>query len=69
MPALAAKSLEKAVALGVPAGLGEDTYALLIESLSRSGNQLGARAAYESFSARFPGSSRSAELMTWVRDR
>ena len=69
MPARAAKSLEKAVALGVPAGLGEDTYALLIESLSRSGNQLGARAAYESFSARFPGSSRSAELMTWVRDR
>jgi len=69
MPALAAKTLEKALALGVPTGLAEDTYALLIEALSRSGNQQRARAAYETFSARFPGSARSAELMTWVRDR
>jgi transmembrane sensor len=69
MPALAARSLEKAIALGVPTGLGEDTYALLVEALSRSGDEHRARAAYETFSARFPASSRSAELRTWVRDR
>jgi transmembrane sensor len=69
MPAAAAQSLEKAIALGVPLQLAEETHALLIESLSRMGDRERARAEYNRFSVRFPSSTRSADLQKWVSDR
>jgi transmembrane sensor len=67
-PAAAAQSVQRALALGVPAGLVEDAYALLVESLSRAGDSAGARAAYAQFVERVPGSDRAAELRRWVRE-
>jgi hypothetical protein len=69
MPAAAAQSLEKAIALGVPVPLAEETYALLIESLSRMGDRERARAEYGRFHARFPASTWAADLQKWVSDR
>jgi transmembrane sensor len=67
-PAAAARSVRRAFALGVPAGLTEDAYALLVESLSRAGDAEGARAAYAQLLERAPGTERAAELRRWVRD-
>jgi transmembrane sensor len=67
-PAAAARSVRRALALRVPAGLTEDAYALLVESLSRAGDAAGARAAYAQFLERAPGSERAAELRRWLRD-
>ncbi len=69
MPGAAVQSLDKAIALGVPAQLCEETYALLVESLSRMGNRDRARAEYERFHARFPASAWSADLQKWTSDR
>ncbi len=69
MPAAAAQSLEKAIALGVPVQLSEETHELLIESLSRMGDRARARLEYERFRARFPASTWSADLQKWVSDR
>jgi transmembrane sensor len=69
MPAAAAQSLEKAIALGVPVQLAEETHGLLIESLSRMGEREHARAEYERFRARFPASTWSGDLQKWVSDR
>jgi transmembrane sensor len=68
MPAASARSVQRALALGVPEGLADDAQGLLIESLSRAGDAEGARAAYARFLARSPGSPRAAELRKWVRD-
>jgi hypothetical protein len=67
-PAAAAQSVRRALALGVPAGLTEDAYALLVESLSRAGDAAGARAAYAQLLERAPRSDRAAELRRWVGD-
>jgi len=67
-PAAAAQSLQQALALGVPAGLAEDTYALLVESLSRSGDAGAAREAYSQYAEQFPESARAPELRKWLRD-
>ncbi|HEX7453419.1 MAG TPA: hypothetical protein VF294_14090, partial [Polyangiaceae bacterium] len=56
-PAAAAQSLQQALSLNVPTGLAEDTYALLVESLSRSGNAGAAREAYAQYAERFPESA------------
>jgi hypothetical protein len=69
MPAAAARSLEKAIALGVPEQLAEETHALLIEALSRMGDKERARAEYDRFRARFPASAWLADLQKWVSDR
>jgi transmembrane sensor len=67
-PAAAAQSLQQALALGVPAGLAEDAYALLVESCSRSGSSEATRSAYSRYIARFPESPRAPELRKWLRD-
>ncbi|MEO7034983.1 MAG: hypothetical protein ABI548_13825 [Polyangiaceae bacterium] len=67
-PPAAAQSLQQALSLNVPTGLAEDTYALLIESLSRSGNAGAARDAYSRFAEQFPESARAPELRKWLRD-
>jgi hypothetical protein len=66
-PIQAARALQTALALHVPEGLAEDTHALLIESLARSGNHGGARIAYDEYLARFPESDRKPELERWIR--
>jgi hypothetical protein len=67
-PAAAAQSLQQALSLSIPTGLAEDTYALLVESLSRSGNAGAAREAYAQYAERFPASARAPELQKWLRD-
>ena len=67
-PAAAAQSLQQALSLNVPTGLAEDTYALLVESLSRSGNAGAAREADAQYAERFPESARAPELRKWLRD-
>jgi transmembrane sensor len=68
-PAAAAVSLEKALLIGLPAGLDQDAYALLVESRATAGDRAGARAAYEQYRARFPGDAAGATLRRWVSDR
>jgi transmembrane sensor len=68
-PARAARALQRAVALRLPEGLEEDASALLIEALSRAGDVVAARQAYDQFVARFPDSPRRNELQPWIRDR
>jgi transmembrane sensor len=65
-PADATVALRRAFALGVPRGLAEDAYALLVEAAARSGDRAGARAAYEQYAAQFPHGSRLTELRSWV---
>jgi transmembrane sensor len=65
-PAAAAASLEKALGIGLPAGLDQDAYGLLIESRATAGDRAGARVAYEQYRARFPQSAAGAELQRWV---
>lgn len=67
-PATAAQSLRRALALNVPTGLVEDTYALLVESLSKSGDAGAAREIYGQYLERLPESVRAAELRKWLRD-
>jgi transmembrane sensor len=67
-PALAARTLEHALELGVPSDLAEEANALLIESLSRAGEPDAARNAFTQFVARFPRSERLGELPQWLRD-
>jgi transmembrane sensor len=68
-PAAAARAFERAIALGIPGGLAEDAFALWVESLTKAGDEAGARKAHAQFVARFPDSPRARELETWVRDQ
>jgi transmembrane sensor len=65
-PVEASAALRRAFALGVPRGLAEDAYGLLVEAAARSGDRAGARAAYEQYAAQFPHGSRLRELEGWV---
>ena len=69
-PAAAATALERALALGLPAGLDEEAYGLLVEARATAGDRAGARAAYAEYVARFPASAggRQAALRRWVSD-
>ena len=65
-PAAAASSFERAIAMGIPSGLLEDTYALWIESLATAGARDGVKRAYESYRAHFSSGARDAELRKWL---
>jgi transmembrane sensor len=65
-PVEASAAVRRAFALGVPRGLAEDAYALLVEAAARSGDRAGARAAYEQYATQFPHGSRLTELRSWV---
>jgi transmembrane sensor len=67
-PARAVRSLERALALGIPADLAEDATALRIEALARAGAREAARTAYAQFVARFPTSPRVHELDRWLAE-
>jgi transmembrane sensor len=65
----AAADFRAALRLGLPASLGEDAYANVVESLRRAGDDVGARAAALEFGRRFPTSPRSAALVEWASRR
>ena len=65
-PVDAITSIRAAFALGVPAGLAEDAYALLVEACAKAGDRSGARRAYEEYTARFPGGVAAGELRRLV---
>jgi tetratricopeptide (TPR) repeat protein len=67
-PAAAARSLEAAASMGVPAGLTQDAYALLVEAYARSGERAKARAAYARLVALFPDSDKAAKLRPFLSD-
>jgi hypothetical protein len=66
-PAAAAGWLERGLALGLPADLDREAYALLVESRATAGDRAGAKAAYAQYRARFPGSA-AEELRKWVSE-
>jgi len=66
-PAAAAAAFERALALKIPAGLEEETYALWIESLAAAGDPEGAARAYERYLSSYPGAARKDELKKWSR--
>jgi hypothetical protein len=66
-PAAAAAAFEQALALKIPAGLEEETYALWIESLATAGDRPGAARAYERYVSRHPDRARDDELEKWLR--
>jgi hypothetical protein len=67
-PGSAALWLEKGLALGLPAGLDQEAYALLVESRAKAGDRTGANAAYEQYRARFPGSAGAVTLRRWLAE-
>jgi hypothetical protein len=66
MPAEAAASLDKAIAFGLPAGVSDDAYSLLVEARLALGDKASARRAYDGYLARFPHGERAEELRARV---
>lgn len=66
-PNEAAGALDRAVAMGLPAGVSEEAYALRIEALASAGNREAAQRAYDEFTAKFPNSARTTDLARWLR--
>jgi len=62
-PALAAKDFERALVMGLPSGLVEDTYAYLVEAKSAAGDIAGARATAQAYRTRFPASARAKDVL------
>ena len=62
LPSQAASSIEKALALGLPAGLVEDAYALLVEAYARAHNLVEARAAYRQYLTTAPQGSTAGSV-------
>jgi transmembrane sensor len=64
-PARAIAPLERALSLGLPAGLEEDAEARLVEAYARAGNPQQARALAEEYRAHFPGGWRISDVDRW----
>jgi transmembrane sensor len=65
-PAQAAVALTRALAIGAPAGLEQDTYARLVEAQARAGQHARARASAQRYIERFPNGNRRAEVERWA---
>jgi hypothetical protein len=67
-PQAASEALAKAIALGLPRGIAEEAYALLVEARGTAGDRAGARAAFAEYTARFPeeAKARADTLRRWV---
>jgi transmembrane sensor len=63
-PRRAVAALERALALGTPAGLREDVRARLVEALARSGDDAGARRAARAYLSEFPYGRYRVEMET-----
>lgn len=62
----AARWFERALALGLPAGLDEEACARAVESWSRAGARAEATRARERYETRFPGGRHLARVRTWA---
>jgi len=62
MPGPAASSLEKAIVLGLPAGLAGDAYVLLADAYTRVGDRAAMRRTYDAYVARFPNGDKESVL-------
>lgn len=65
-PGRARWAFERAIELGVPPALTEDSLALLVEARARSGDSLGARTAARDYFRRFPNGRLSATVRSWT---
>jgi transmembrane sensor len=63
----AARALERALVLGVPAGLQEDVFARLVEAHVKAGHPNAARAVASDYAERFPNGRRRADIEQWLR--
>jgi transmembrane sensor len=62
----ASLALERALALGVPAGLEEDVRARLVEAHVKAGDRDAARTAASEYARRFPAGRRRADIAQWL---
>ncbi len=67
-PSEAARALERALALRVPAGLEEDLYARLVEAYAKAGDRPAAAAAAREYRRRFPSGRRAADVLRWAAE-
>jgi transmembrane sensor len=65
----AAAAFTKAIALGIPHGLREDTRARLVEALARSGDAAGANRAAEAYRQEFPEGRHLRAIEGWLRQK
>jgi transmembrane sensor len=65
-PEKASVALERALALGVPAGLEEDVMARLVEADVKAGNRARASAVATDYARRFPAGRRQTDIDRWV---
>lgn len=65
-PARARWAFERAIELGVPPALTEDSLALLVEARARSGDSLGARAAARDYLRRYPEGRLADTVRSWT---
>lgn len=63
-----ARWFERAIALGLPAGLDEDAHARVVECLARAGRPEDAAAAAERYEAKFPMGRHLARVRRWKRE-
>jgi transmembrane sensor len=64
-PGAAARALEQALALRLPATLAEDAEARLVEAYARAGDKEQARARADAYRARYPAGRRAADVERW----
>jgi RNA polymerase sigma-70 factor (ECF subfamily) len=62
----AGAAFERALALGVPAGLEEDVRARLVEAYVKTGNRDAAQGAARDYERRFPAGRRTADIAHWL---
>jgi len=65
-PEKASVALERALALGVPAGLQEDVMARLVEADVKAGDRARASAVGADYARRFPAGRRQADIDRWL---
>lgn len=65
-PAAAARSFERALSLGVPRALREDTFARRVEAYAKAGDRERARTAREAYDAEFPNGRHRSTLSRWA---
>ncbi|HEX2677962.1 MAG TPA: FecR family protein [Polyangiales bacterium] len=64
--AAAASAFEKAIAMGLPAGLAEDAYARRVEALAKAGRKPAARSAADDYEKHFPAGRRLQSVRKWA---
>ena len=65
----AAAAFTKALVLGIPHGLREDTRARLVEALARGGDTAGATRAAEAYRQEFPDGRHGRAIEGWLRQK